>query len=183
VVLFRNLRCKRKIPQSALQEKNSGVVRLKKIQNLIKKSKFGIHDISRTQLDLTHKLPRFNMPFELGIDIGAKEFGSSKLKNKVMLIFDTEEYRYQKFLSDIAGQDISTHENTPHLAIRKIRALFASHDKNKPSTLPSNKVLTDNFERFKKDLSLVSQELKLDDPVSDYNDIVMITHHWLTINF
>ncbi len=49
-------------------------------------------------------LPRFNMPLELGIFLGAKRFGSQKQKQKNGLILDREKYRYQSFCSDIAGQ-------------------------------------------------------------------------------
>ena len=47
------------------------------------------------------------MPLELGIFLGAKRFGRAEQKGKVCLILDTERYRYQQFMSDIAGQDIS----------------------------------------------------------------------------
>jgi hypothetical protein len=47
---------------------------LSKIEKLIEVSKYGIHDISRTELN-AHNFPRFNMPFELGIFFGAKRHG------------------------------------------------------------------------------------------------------------
>ena len=50
----------------ALEVDNGADVRVDKILRIIEESKFGIHDISRTQLDVTNQLPRFNMPLELG---------------------------------------------------------------------------------------------------------------------
>ena len=94
------------IPRSASEEKDSGNVRLVKIMEIIAESKFGIHDISRTEIDKSTHLPRFNMPFELGLFLGAKKFGDKVQKRKNILILDKEKYRYQKFISDIAGQDI-----------------------------------------------------------------------------
>src|SRR3569833_3189801 len=108
-------------PHSVLLVCDAGDVRLKKIQRLIRQCRFGIHDISRTELDAASKLPRYNMPFELGIDIGAKENGNGRLKTKNILIIDSDKYRYQRFLSDIAGQDISSHGKSASEAIGKIR--------------------------------------------------------------
>src|SRR3954468_768137 len=55
---------------------NSGEVRLHKILEIIGDCRYSIHDLSRTQLDRTTALPRFNMPLELGIDIGCRAYGS-----------------------------------------------------------------------------------------------------------
>ena len=90
-------------PRCALEEDNSGNVRFDKIQRLIEQSKFGIHDISRTELDQTTGLPRFNMPLELGVFLGAKRFGYKIHTNKNLLIVGNEKYRHQACISDFAG--------------------------------------------------------------------------------
>lgn len=96
-------------PRCALQVYDSGQVRIDKIMELIEGCRFGIHDISRTELDPVNGLPQFNMPLELGIFLGAQRFGSGKHREKNCLVLDREPYRYQKFISDIAGQDIAAH--------------------------------------------------------------------------
>ncbi len=63
-------------PRCALEIYNSGQVRIEKIFKLIESCQFGIHDISRTELDADSKLPRFNMPLELGMFSGAQRFGA-----------------------------------------------------------------------------------------------------------
>jgi hypothetical protein len=63
-------------------------------------------DLSRTELH--EDLPRFNMPLELGIFLGAKKYGNEQNNNKACIIFDREQYRYQKFISDISGHDIKS---------------------------------------------------------------------------
>jgi hypothetical protein len=88
-------------------------------------SRYGIHDISRTELD-KNNLPRFNMPLELGIFMGAKRFGPRLQKDKRLLIFDTEKYRYQKFISDIAGMDIHAHNADAECAINQTRDWLAN---------------------------------------------------------
>lgn len=61
--------------QSVFVKDDAGQARISKIYDLIRRSKYSIHDISRTELDPDHSLPRFNMPLELGIFLGAKEYG------------------------------------------------------------------------------------------------------------
>ncbi|MCG8306173.1 MAG: hypothetical protein MI975_02200 [Cytophagales bacterium] len=107
-------------PRCAMEIDDGSQIRLDKIYDIIEDSDLGIHDISRTQLNI-NGLPSFNMPFEFGIFMGAKRFGGSKQKTKSCLIFDTDRFRYMEFISDISGQDIKSHENDPVLVIRKIR--------------------------------------------------------------
>jgi hypothetical protein len=51
------------------------------------------------------------MPLELGLFIGAQEYGDAAQQDKRSLVLDAEPYRYQAFCSDIAGQDIRAHGN------------------------------------------------------------------------
>jgi len=104
-------------PRSALEELDSGAFRLSKIQRMIRSCRYGIHDLSRVEVATTSKLPRFNMPFELGLDIAAKVFGPQPLRTKRFLILDAVPYRYQQFISDISGQDIHSHDGVPDTAI------------------------------------------------------------------
>ncbi len=83
------------IVRCALEEDDASQVRIDKIYSIIEDCKYGIHDISRTELDRTSNLPRFNMPFELGVFLGTKKFGSEEQKRKKCLILDKEQYRYQ----------------------------------------------------------------------------------------
>ena len=55
------------IPRSAMEEEDSSEIRLEKIIRLVAQCKYGIHDISKTGLDIDTDFPRFNMPFELGL--------------------------------------------------------------------------------------------------------------------
>jgi len=104
-------------PRCALEELDSGTVRLTKIQRIIQACRFGIHDLSRVELAAANSLPRFNMPFELGLDIAAKAFGAGQVRRKQFLILDSIPYRYQQFISDISGQDIRCHDGSPDRAM------------------------------------------------------------------
>ena len=65
----------------ALEENDAGDIRFDKLRRLIAQSDYTVHDLSRIQLG-TNKLPRFNMPFELGLMMGAKHFGGAKQRAK-----------------------------------------------------------------------------------------------------
>ena len=71
-------------------------------------------------------LPRFNMPYELGLDIGSIEYGSRKLKSKKILILESEKYHYLKVISDISGQDISSHDDDPKKLLSRVITWFES---------------------------------------------------------
>jgi hypothetical protein len=108
-------------PRCALEIDDSSEVRIDKVFKIIADCKYGIHDISRTEVTSAAGLPRFNMPLELGMFLAAKRFGTGEQKQKVCLILDSLPYRYQQFISDIAGQDIQVHSNSVQAAITVVR--------------------------------------------------------------
>ena len=71
-------------------------------------SKYGIHDISRTELN-SSGFPRFNMQFELGTFFGAKRFGYKNQKSKNALIFEKTKFTYQNYMSNLNGIDTKAH--------------------------------------------------------------------------
>jgi len=109
------------IPRSALEDVDSGQERLAKIVKLIKNCCLSLHDISRVEISKPGDLPRFNMPFECGIFYGASQLGTKDQKKKQFLVLDSEPYRYQKTMSDIAGKDPACHSNKPDEAIACVR--------------------------------------------------------------
>lgn len=138
-------------PRCALESANGHEYRFEKIKNLIQESRFGIHDISRTELDFANQLPRFNMPLELGLFIGAMSYGSRKVKDKSLLILDKDQYRYQKYISDIAGQDIRAHNNCERTVIKCVRDWLYSESK-RTVRLPGGAYIADRYEHFKAEL-------------------------------
>lgn len=106
---------------------DSGSIRIKEIIKLIKESKFSIHDLSRMKSSKPNELARFNMPFELGLDLGIRET-NSKFKGKKCLILDIDRYRYQAALSDIGGSDIFSYGKRNQVAniIQRLRDWFTT---------------------------------------------------------
>ncbi|HTH80609.1 MAG TPA: hypothetical protein VL593_16675 [Ramlibacter sp.] len=108
-------------PRIALEAADAGEARLEKIIGLIRESKFGIHDLSRCKASVAGEFYRMNMPFELGVDFGCRKFGHGHLRQKKMLILETEPHRYKAALSDLAGADIEAHGDEPYRVISVVR--------------------------------------------------------------
>ena len=162
----------------ALELDDATQVRIKKIENLVKRSRYGIHDLSRTELDSTSGLPRFNMPLESGLFLGAKCFGDTTQKRKSAMILDCERYRYQKFISDIAGQDIKSHENDYRITIVLVRDWLSAQSRRK--SLPGGQRITNNYEEFRLMLPSICNELKFDpEDQLPFNDYTNAVRYWL----
>lgn len=139
------------LARCALERDDGGEVRLEKIFAIIERCRYGIHDLSRTTLDRANRLPRFNMPLELGIFLGARRFGGAAQRRKTCLILDAERYRYQKFCSDIAGQDIRAHHNEIDSALSAVRNwLQASLPAS--ARLPHTAVIERRYLQFRRQL-------------------------------
>ena len=88
------------------------------------------------------------MPFELGLDIGCRVFSRGPLSQKRCLILETEQYDYQKALSDLSNSDIKRHQNEPEEVIRQVRNWFVEVG---IEGLPSGTVIWDEFNEFMAD--------------------------------
>ncbi len=107
------------------QTTDSGAVRIDRIINLIKESKYSIHDLSRIVATKAGEIARFNMPFELGVDIGIRSASNrSRLSTKRNLIIEQKRFRYQKALSDLAGNDIQMYGDSPERLVLVVRNWF-----------------------------------------------------------
>jgi hypothetical protein len=111
-------------PKIALERSDSGEQRIDKICELIRGSKYSIHDLSRLRCQKKGEFYRLNMPFELGIDYGSRRFASDSLKEKKCLILEKGIYDYKAALSDFSGVDIKSHDNDPVKVVRAIRNWF-----------------------------------------------------------
>ena len=165
------------VARCALEIDDAGQVRIDKIGRIIADSKFGVHDISRTELDQHTELPRFNVPLELGMFLGAKRFGNTHQKAKVSLIIDRELYRYQRFMSDISGQDIRSHQNDPLEAIRIIRNWLS--DASKRRTIPGGREISRRYGQFQSELPEMCQVIRTEQDELTFNDYTNLVSEWL----
>jgi hypothetical protein len=166
-------------PRCALEASDAGQVRLAKIMDILAECQYGVHDISRTALG-ENGLPRFNMPLELGLDLGCRRFGSGFLTSKRLLVLDKEPYRYQQFLSDIAGQDVMSHSNNSRTLIREVRNWLATESKQ--TTIPGGDYMFTRYGAFRKSLPALCQKLKLTQRQLTFGDLSHTIRIWLEEN-
>lgn len=162
-------------PLCARIKLDSSEFRLNKIIDLIAASKYSIHDLSRVELDEVSLLPRFNMPLELGLDLGCKRFSPAR-KAKSLLIFDSQSYRFQKYISDLGGQDVANHGNDPTLAIASIRNWLHAESGQR---LPGPSALNVRYEKFKSDLPEVCVKLDVQQAEMTFVDFCQAVAAWL----
>lgn len=163
-------------PRSGKELDDGGELRLNRLYALIMQCRYGIHDISRTEPDVVNGLPRFNMPLELGIFLGAKKFGNKAQKEKMALILDIEQFRYQRFMSDLAGADIRSHDNDKFRAVAITRDWLANVSRR---DLPSANIIEGFFRRFLDQLPEVARQLDFDRNQIPYVDFEKIVVAWL----
>lgn len=168
------------LPITALLEDNGLKNRLAKIEKYIESCKYGIHDISRIEVS-DNGLPRFNMPFELGIFFGAKRFGNKMQKEKNALIFDSERYRYQQFISDLNGVDIKAHNNNPSIAIHKVTDWLSTNSKR--TNVPGYKIIVSEYVAFEKGLPQITETFGLDLNDIPFNTYCLIVEEAIKVNF
>jgi hypothetical protein len=142
------------IPRIASERLNAGENRLDKIIELIEASRFGIHDLSRMKAARAGELYRLNMPLELGLDIGCRRFRATPWDDKQMLVLETERYRYQAAISDLANVDIEAHADDPPTGMTAVRnwlEIAGPVDMPGPSALwgEFTEFMGDNYDRLK----------------------------------
>ena len=147
------------VARCSLEEDAAGEARLTKIIDIVSECRYSVNDISRTELDPATGLPRFNMPFELGLFLGARSFGGKVQRAKRCLIIDKEQYRYQQFLSDLSGYDIRSHGNDPVSASGQIRDWLVVTSRRR--LIPDKAVIWDHYIEFKNRLPDYCRERRL----------------------
>lgn len=161
-------------PRCALEVDDSSQVRIEKITTMIRGCRLSIHDISRIETDGDPPMPRFNMPLELGMFIGAKAFGGGEQKTKAGVVLESEQYRYQRYISDIAGQDIRAHGGDPEQIIRHVRNFLASHVPESVFLLGAERIAA-RYHRFRAELPVTCAELHLEPGSLTFGDLTRLS--------
>ena len=84
-------------PRIALERADSGESRLTKIVELIRDSKYSIHDF------------------------GGRFFGADGMSKKKTLVLEAKPHRYKAAISDLSGSDIECHFDIPYKVIGVVR--------------------------------------------------------------
>lgn len=169
-------------PRCALEASNAGQFRLNKIMDIISSCKYSIHDLSRTQIDKATKLPRFNMPLELGLDLGCRRFGVPFHQGKVSLVLDVELHRYEKFISDIKGQDIYAHGGSVEKVIEIVRNWLRNELDPRVVIIPSGENIYHRYLALQKALPSICAKLKWNVKKLPFSDFSFAVATWIIEN-
>lgn len=163
-------------PRCAREASNAGQVRIDKILEIISECKYGIHDISKTE----PLPPRFNMPLELGLDLGCKRFGTARQRSKRLLVLDRTPHRYVKFISDIRGQDIEPHNGRPKQIVRRVRDWLSVESRS--ATIPGGSYIYGKYRSFRRGLPDLCDELNYNVDELTFPDFCNTIRVWLEEN-
>jgi len=148
-------------PACALDFSDSSQSRFHRIVDVIVQCGMSIHDISRVELDTGSKLPRFNMPLELGADLGLRLKGPAIQRDRRILILEKDLHRYDITTSDISGQDIEAHHNSESEIIARVRDwLNAGRQDHKP--LPGADAVEKDYRTYLKIVPTIIETETLD---------------------
>jgi hypothetical protein len=139
----------------------------------LKTCRYSIHDLSRVH-------GRLNMPLELGIELGLRESGLRKWRNRRTLVLDSQPYRYQQVVSDLGGCDTAHHGNSPERAIRTTRDWLRTASQR--SDLPGGTEISRRYRDFLSDLPNDARRLRLTLHEIVYLDYVYLVTEWLRAN-
>ena len=117
------------------------------------------------------------MPLELGVFLGAKLYGDRRQKSKSCLILDRQQYRYQAFISDIAGNDIRSHENNHEKAIAHVRNWL--NDSSGRRTIPGGRSILSRWHQFESELPDMCMQIPIEVAELTYNDYANFISTWL----
>jgi hypothetical protein len=113
------------------------------------------------------------MPLELGVFFGAKRFGGKYQKAKRCIVLDKSRFRYQKFISDIAGQDVHAHQQKMEALISVLAGWL--RDEGRDPIVPGGKRMTAEFATFVKELPKIcaKRHLEADElTMGDYTEMI-----------
>lgn len=151
--------------RTALEQSGSGETRLDKLVRIVGECRFSIHDISRTGITQSSPLPRFNMPFECGLAIGAMRYQRPlRSGSRDFLLMAAEDFQDKLTLSDLAGQDAAYHGNDGDRVVKAVRRFLASKGSQ---VLPAGAVVRGDasiaarLSRFRQDLPAMAASVRI----------------------
>ena len=111
--------------------------------------------------------------------MGAKAFGTREQKRKAAVVLDTEQFRYQRYISDIAGQDIRAHGGNPAKAIRHVRNFLSSHTPQSVFLAGPDRII-ERYERFRAELPISCAYLHMDPAQLTFVDLTRLIEAYIS---
>lgn len=117
------------------------------------------------------------MPLELGVFLGAKRFGSAGQTAKRCLVLDNDRHRFRQFLSDLAGQDIHSHNGQLATLIREVAGWL--RDQSRDPKVPGGQKIVAEFEGFEKALPAICAQRDLQPDELTFGDLTALLAEYL----
>ena len=113
------------------------------------------------------------MPLELGMFLGAKRFGVGPQRSKQCIVLDKQKYRFQRYISDISGQDVHSHQGKLQTLIEELASWLRnqSHDPK----VPGGRKIAKEFASFRRKMPKICRTRGLEPDeltFADYADMV-----------
>jgi hypothetical protein len=121
IALIAGLTALGRTPHCVLEVPSDGRNRLERIFGLIADCGSSIHDLSRVTLSGDLNVPRFNMPFELGM-----AYALGQLRSHSFFVLEERPRRLQASLSDLNGHDPHIHGGDPSGVLRCVLDCFGT---------------------------------------------------------
>lgn len=93
------------------------------------------------------------------------------------MILDTAQYRFQMFISDLAGMDIKAHGGDPRTMVQHVRDFLLAVSRRK--TIPPTIELLDSYDRFVVALPELSATAGLDPADLRFPDFERLAQAWV----
>lgn len=141
-------------PRRVLEVPSSGRNRLERILDLISSCGASVHDLSRVSRSGPYRVPRFNMPFELGL-----VYSLSRRRPHRFFLFEEKPHRLQASLSDLNGHDPHIHGGTQAGVIRCVLDCFGT-----PRGAPPSAALQSLARKLSRVVAAVGRQHGVADP-------------------
>lgn len=149
------------------------------IVKLMNNCSLSIHDISMVELDSTTQMPRFNMPYELGLCHG---IALTQINAKHSIVLERTKHDYDKCLSDLSGVDTKAHDGKVDEVINVIRDWLFHYYDGRKIALPSGAVIVNRFKEFRVALDTVCVAKHVAVDHLCFKEYVQNVNQWLQLH-
>jgi hypothetical protein len=158
IALIAGLTALGRTPRCVLEVPSGGRNRLERIFSLMESCGASIHDLSRITLCGPQEVPRFNMPFELGMAYAVAQKAPHEF-----FVLEERPFRLQASLSDLNGHDPHIHDSTSSGVLRCLLDCLGT-----PSGAPSMADLEELTRHLAESASKIQQEMRIAVPFHPY---------------
>lgn len=166
-------------PRLAPENADNAAARLERIVELVRASKYAIHDLSRSRSTAAEEFARMNMPFEMGIDYGCRRCARGRHGDKAILVLEHSRFDSQKALSDIAGWDIQAHQGDFQKAVLHVRSWLVA--KAGAERVGASRILGQYFafQEWYWERELAAGSSEQDIKAYPRNELLTAMHEWM----